>query len=38
MYKMQEEDFDAIVVDEKATKCPPHEVVKLLFLLSLCKR
>ena len=32
MYKMQEEEFDAIVVDESTPKCPPHEVVKLYYL------
>ena len=32
MYKMQEDEFDAIVVDENESKCPPHEVVKLYYL------
>lgn len=32
MYKMQEEEFDAIVIDESTSNCPPHEVVKLYYL------
>lgn len=29
---MQEEEFDAIVIEGKTPKCPPHEVVKLYYL------
>lgn len=32
MYKMHEEEFDAIVIDENTAKCPPHEVVRLYYL------
>ena len=32
MLKMQEDEFDAIVVDDSTPQCPPHEVVKLYYL------
>lgn len=32
MYKMQEEEFDAITINDNTPKCPPHEIVKLYYL------
>ena len=32
MYRMSEEEFDAIKITDDTPKCPPHEIVKLYYL------